>query len=141
MNNPNTYQLTPNELNVRFIKFIQAEFSNVKLNLVPTRHRTSVYVPNKHRNKRWMQVDIQANSLSIVMDHVRGEMNDDDLLKLGIRIGVNNKNRTVQFNSNNDHVKLTVFTHEPFDFESPDFISFLKKHFASYLRRVDVAGF
>jgi hypothetical protein len=126
------------DLNRQLLTLIASEFPEVKFNEVPTRNRTSPYIPNAHRNKRWMQIDVQSNCLSVVMDHVCGEIDDEDLLTLGLPLGLNHKNTGVQLNANKDHVKLTVYVHEPYNFQSSEFISFLHKHYASYIRRVEV---
>jgi hypothetical protein len=130
--------VTPSELNKLLLALITAEFPKVKFNEVPTRNRTSPYIPNAHRDNRWMQIDVQSDSLSVVMDHVRGDIDEDDLLTLGLPLGLGPKNSGIQLNANRDHVKLTVYADEPYDFQRPEFVSFLHKHYASYIRRVEV---
>jgi hypothetical protein len=131
-------QRTPESLYKHFIDLLSTEFPDVKYNYVPTQNRTSPYVPNERKDKRWMQIDIQTNCLSVVMDHVAGEITDEDLRSLGIPVGLAPNKTTVQFNSNRDHVRMTIYPDVFYDVQRPEFVSFVHKHYASYLRRVDL---
>lgn len=99
-------------------------------------NRVSPYVLNEYDDKRWMQIDLGVKRVSIVMDHFEGEISEYDVRETGIPYGLNNKNTRIELHNNNA-VKLSIFINEPIDFNDKKFNYFLRKHFNSYLRRVD----
>ncbi|MBH0228822.1 hypothetical protein [Halobacillus yeomjeoni] len=131
--------MTSNELRKSFVSLLKKEFPSVKIPpdkiLKSSKIRVSPVVNNK-RNKRWMQIDVNENHLSISMDHLRGDISERDIQSLGLQLGLNGNKSAVQLEDNDDAVKLSLFPNDPYDISNKDFIEFLHKHYNSYLRRV-----
>ncbi|BAQ11179.1 hypothetical protein OXB_2708 [Bacillus sp. OxB-1] len=126
-------------LREQFIEVLEREFPTVlyhRPEMKSDKLRISPYVPNDKRDKRWMQIDSGAERLSIVMDHQSGDLQQSDLPELISTNGSPLKKTRIRLNTNGDAVDLAVFSNEPIDFSDDGFISFLRKHFLSYLRRV-----
>ncbi|MEA3318679.1 MAG: hypothetical protein U9Q88_01545 [Bacillota bacterium] len=123
------------DLRKSFLTILTREFPSVK-NIKSEKNRVSTYIPNNKNNKRWMQLDAHPEYLSIVMDHLVGDIKIEDIKKLDLPIGLNGSNTAIQLSKNQDSVIMSVFCHEPYDFSNTLFLELLQKHFYSYLRRV-----
>ncbi|QHS23453.1 hypothetical protein GWK91_11015 [Virgibacillus sp. MSP4-1] len=131
--------ITSDQLREEFLSVIKKEFPSVQFRkqmLKAGYLRVSPYIPNKNKNKRWMQIDSKSDSLSIVMDHSYGDIKKKDVTNLNLKYGLNGANSAIEVRKSNDAVNITIFTSEPYDFSSRDFISFLHKHFRSYERMI-----
>ncbi len=122
-----------------FLNLLKDEFPSVRfktLEMKTGKIRVSPYIPNGTRDKRWMQIDISAKILSIVMDHTYGDILQSDLPILSELSTVSLRKTRIQLNKNEDAVDLSVFKDEVIDFADGVFVSFLGKHFKSYLNRI-----
>lgn len=132
--------MTSEELREEFLGVLKSEFPTVrykKTTLKSGNIRYSTYLPN---NKRWMQVDANAQYLSIAMNHLAGEIEMDDLKNLGLQYGLNGSNSAIQLQNNDDAVNISIFTTQPYDFTRKHFIDFLHTHFESYLKLIKVSS-
>ncbi|WP_077212425.1 hypothetical protein [Bacillus dakarensis] len=128
------------EVAYRFWELVKSQFPDERMKEpTETRHnRYSIYVPNKNRNKRWMQVDWNVNVVNIAMDHFKGDITRDMVEGYGIPYGDFDGSHTRIRINNDDAVFISIFLEEPVDFHHPGFIEFLKVHYRSYLRRVGI---
>ncbi|MEO2077392.1 MAG: hypothetical protein ABGX20_18825 [Bacillus sp. (in: firmicutes)] len=121
-----------------FVDLVMNHFNEVKIK-PPTHNRPnriSLYVPNKNRNKRWMQIDWNTDSLSIAMDHLQRDITEQEVKSSGIPYGdFNGKDSRIRLN-NDSAVFLTIFPSNIGNLITEDLISFLEVHYNSYLRRV-----
>lgn len=82
------------QIREEYLKIIKKEFPSVILNPSTIKNgniRFSPYVPNKKRNKRWMMIDANPEYVHIAMDHSKGDISNDDVKDLGLKIGKNGK--------------------------------------------------
>ncbi len=132
--------LSSEQLREDFIGVLKKEFPSIELkekSLKSGGVRISAYVPNKRRNKRWMQLDANPEYLSIAMDHCAGDIKKEDLINLNLNYGLNGDCSSIQIQKNDDAVNISIFTNEPYDFSNQAFLDFLHKHQQSYLRLVE----
>jgi hypothetical protein len=127
------------DLAEEFIKCINLNFPEVKIKFptIKRPNRVSLYVPNKNRDKRWMQLEWLTESISVEMDHLKDDITEHIVMDSGVPYGKLNGINTRIILHNDIAVNLFVSIHELIDFESNKFISFLITHFSSYLKRVN----
>ena len=133
--------MTSEELREAFVEVLKREFPEIRVKkstLKSGKVRYSPFVPNHKKNKRWMQLDANPQYLSIAMDHAVGDITMDDLKLLGLGDGLNGSSNAIQLQKDNDAVNSSIFINEPFDFTKDVFITFIHKHYASYLRSVNL---
>lgn len=65
-----------------------------------------------------MQIDWNPNELAVGMDHLEGEITQNDVISSGVPYAERNRKNTTIILHNNNAVNLTVFLSEPIDFRS-----------------------
>lgn len=127
--------MTSEELREQFIKILEQEFPLLcykKTLLKSGNIRISPFIPNKRKNKRWMQLDANPEYLSIAMDHLKGDFKYTDLNNLNLAYGLNGSQSAIQIQSNDDAINISIFIDDPYTFSNEVFINFLHKHYESY---------
>ncbi|MCA0986982.1 hypothetical protein [Guptibacillus algicola] len=125
-------------LAIKFLNFVTNHFIDVRAKPpnVKRPNRVSLYVPNKPRNKRWMQIDWNKESISIAMDHLQGDISEETIRNAGVVYGkLDGRNSRIRL-QNDNAVYLTVFKSDMVNFTSDEFLYFLTLHYNSYLRRI-----
>ncbi|MEH7085428.1 hypothetical protein V7139_22180 [Neobacillus drentensis] len=128
------------QMRSKFINVLKENFPEVQYRakrLASGRTRISPYLPNKKRNKRWMQLDSNKEYLSIAMDHVVGQITADVIKKLNIPYGLDGNRTGIQLQPNGDAVNLSIFINDEVNFNQTEFIQFLHKHYVSYSKLVN----
>jgi hypothetical protein len=131
--------MTSEQLRENLVTVLKKEFPCIKLKnsiLKSGNVRISPYIPNKRRNKRWMQLDANSEYLSIAMDHFEGDITLEDLEDLRLLYGLNGCSSAIQIQENNDAINISIFNAESYDFSNNEFVRFLHKHFESYLKLI-----
>ncbi|WP_213422586.1 hypothetical protein [Bhargavaea massiliensis] len=116
-----------------FLVFLESEFPKVvmvKPLMKGGKDRTSPKMPGE---RRWMQVDVNSNSLSIVINYKTGTINEVDLQKVGIPIGLSGDRTAWKIGPNNDNLSLSIFPGQPIEFDQEHFVELLKKLYRGYL--------
>jgi hypothetical protein len=132
--------LTSEKLREDFIQVLKDCFPDVKYKISTLKSgntRISPYLPNKKRNKRWMQLDANPTHFSIVMDYKAGDIKEEDINFLHLPTGLNGCTTAITLQKNNDAINLSIFTTDPYNFINKEFIHFLHKHYKSYLKLLD----
>ncbi|PLS14919.1 hypothetical protein CVD28_25720 [Bacillus sp. M6-12] len=128
------------EMRREFIKLIKLNFPSVQFKertLPSGNKRISPYIPNKKRNKRWMQLDANPEYFSIAMDHYPGDITEEDLRSINIPLGLDGNRTGCKLQNNNDAVNISVFNNDVYNFNSDFFTAFLEKHYNSYIKLIN----
>ncbi|WP_456272421.1 hypothetical protein [Bacillus sp. AK031] len=131
--------MTSEQLRENFVIVLKKEFPSIRLKTFVLKSgnvRISTYIPNKNRNKRWMQLDVNPEYLSIAMDHSEGDITLEDLGNLNLIYGLNGYSSAIQIQKNNDAVNISICNTEAYDFSNDEFVRFLHKHYESYLKLI-----
>ena len=132
--------MNSDQLRNQFITFLEEHFPNIKIEPKVIKSediRKNVYVPSNRRNKRWIQLDANPNHLAVAMDYSESDFTEEDLKKTTLPYGLDRKRTAIKL-TNNNAVNISFFLDDPYNFYNEVFISFINKHYSSYLKRVDI---
>jgi hypothetical protein len=132
--------LTSEKLRDNFIQVLKDNFPDIKyksFTLKSGNTRISPYLPNKKRNKRWMQLDANPMHFSIAMDHKAGDITMKNLNSLKLPIGLNGSKNAIKLQNNEDAINISLFSTNTYDFTNKEFIEFLHGQYKSYLKLLD----
>ena len=119
-----------------FFQVIKREFSNIYITapFIKARRGERSSIKFSENAKRWIQIDANKKHLEIAMNHYAGDFTLEDISDLGFPIVKVHNSSFIRMRNNDDAINISIFNHEPYDFNNEKFIAFLHKHYQSYLK-------